>query len=1006
MESLPPGVYDQLVSESVARAIESLPKNLKAELKSVEAVDLVDYLVRETTLAAQNLLQSLLGSLSDGQVGSESEDVAAASGGARLIDEANRILVESLRGERILQERLTSVHMAAAKPPVEPIIPLAQSALVTNSSNLNYHAVLKSELASADSVDFICPFIGTQGVRLIAESLEKVPGRKRVITSTYLGATETKAVERLCQAGSEVRIIYESSTQKTALHAKSWLFYRNSGFTTATIGSSNLSHRALVDGLEWNVRLGAFDSPQLIEELSHVFEQLWEGENCERFDASRDRRRLSTSLAVQREGSKESSSHFFDLSPHPHQIEALDELKFARLNGRTKNLVVAATGTGKTILSAFDYKGLEPDRLPKLLYIAHREDILKQSLSAYREVLRRGNFGELCSGSSKPEQWNHVFSTIQSLGNQDLSQFSKDHFDMIVVDEFHHSEAPSYRKVFDYFEPKGWLGLTATPERTDGKNDLLTQFWPPTFELRLWHALERQLLCPFNYFGIDDETDLSQVSWDAGKYAVEELDRKYIEFGEKRLNIILRELDGKCDIDRIHAVAFCTSIRHCNFMASEFNRHEIEAEALSSQTPREDRAAVVDQFREGKIRILCTVDLFNEGIDIPEIDTVLFLRPTESATVFIQQLGRGLRLCENKGVLTVLDFVGRQNGKFRLDRRFQALTGQSRGELEKAVKSGFPILPPGCDIELDRVTQSQVLDSLRRSIPTSDRGLVDEIRRFQAVHGRLPGLAEFLEDAGIELEDFYRPSRSFAQLCAEAEMSGRAVPNDLRRVGKLINAVDVRRNEGYRLAIQGEAPTGGDFEAMAQSVVSLKKATLAQVSPEFRKEAIELLDLVKEPARPYQDVRSDLPFCVSARYSRDEIVGPYRADPSSMREGTFFVDSLGLDIHLITLVKSERVFSPTTRYQDYFESESVFHWESQSTTRVDSATGRRLIDPSRRALLFVRRHKEAPNRGASPYVCLGLGTPTSHERERPIRIRYRLEHSVPDHLYLELTRGA
>ncbi len=1003
MEPFPPiGVYDTLLTESLKAAIEALPKRYHANVESLDAASLAEYLGSHVGEVVSRYFLKELRRLEE----SDEESDMGQNSARGLIEAANRILVELENKDRVFSSRLSAVFKAVESPPKSPIIPLSVSSLVTNSRDLNFHALLKSELETADEVDFICPFIGMQGVRLIIDSLGKVQGNKRIITTTYLGVSEAKAVDALVNCGAEVKVIYESSMQKTSLHAKSWIFHRNSEFTTATVGSSNLSHRALVDGLEWNVRLGAKDSPHLIEELKIVFQKLWEDSSSQSYNPKDDRERLSTSLAQQSGSDDSSITIFFDIVPHPHQVEALENLSFARSNERNKNLIVAATGTGKTLLSAFDYQNLakKAGKYPTLLYIAHREDILKQSLAAYRQVLRDSNFGELHSGSSKPAHWKQVFSTIQSLHSFDLSQFDRNSFDIIIIDEFHHSEASSYRKVLDAFDPLQCLGLTATPERMDGKNELLQEFWPPTFELRLWHALDRQLLCPFHYFGIDDETDLSDIKWDAGKYQASELDQKYIESGSQRVQIILREINDKCSLNSMHAVAFCNSIRHCNYMANALEVHGLSAESLTSGTPREERERLIRQFREGRIKVLCTVDLFNEGIDIPQIDTVLFLRPTESSTVFIQQLGRGLRLSEDKGVLTVLDFVGRQNTKFRMDKRFCAMTGLTRTELKEAVKKGFPRLPPGCNIQLDRITSRQVLEAIKNSVPTGLTGLADEVRRFVAVNGRIPNLNEFLQSSSVEVEDVYRGDRCYTEIIKAAGFWDGKVPEDMKRIGKLKNACDPVRNQGYRTAIEtnlGQSPDG--LSSMLSSPIFQGKNRARELSSPFVEEALQLADIVCDAQTPYKALSKDLPFSNWALYTRDEIVGMFRTNPTSMRQGTFFVESLGIDIHLVTLVKSEKQFSPSTMYQDYFESNSIFHWDSQVQTSLASKAGQRLIDPGSRAVLFVRAHKEV-GRDAQPFLCLGNAKPIGHERDNPIHIRYKLENPVPDHVYQELSR--
>ncbi|MEQ1831148.1 MAG: DUF3427 domain-containing protein, partial [Pirellula sp.] len=657
---------------------------------------------------------------------------------------------------------------------------------------------------------------------------------------------------------------------------------------------------------------------------------------------------------------------------------------------------------GKTLLAAFDYQRLSAELggRPKLLFIAHRGDILEQSRAAFQAVMRDSGFGELNVGLERADAWQHVFASVQSLSQRSLDEISPHHFDIIVIDEFHHAEAPTYIRLLDHFQPKQLIGLTATPERADGKN-VIERFHAPTYELRLWHALERKLLCPFHYFGIDDQTDLSGVTWAAGRYADSALDEQYVEKGEARAKIILRELIEKVeDIDRMRTVAFCATINHAEFMAEHFRTAGLHARALHSQISREDRRELVSRFRNGDLSIICTVDLFNEGIDIPEINTVLFLRPTESATIFIQQLGRGLRNHPEKGALMVLDFVGQQNRKFRMDLRYRAITGQSRTQLEQSVKSEFPMLPPGCHIRLDRTTQERVLRSIKEAIPSSMRAIVEELRRMSTA-GIPITLKTFLNETGLELSDVYK-GRSFHTLKRAAQLITKDAP-DTKRVGAFIHLDDRLRIDVYRQALVSR-----DHDTRLARMLAFtlgRSIDIESIEQPVRDEMLELLSVLESGAHIRAPLADDLPFILHSSYSRDEIVALFRDNPASMRQGTFYVEELGLDVHILTLKKSDREFSPTTRYADYFIAPDLLHWESQSTTTINSATGQRLVNGLGRHLFFVREERDVEGR-TSPYICVGFGKPVSHESEKPIRLVWKLDHVVPDHQYVRLLAAA
>jgi superfamily II DNA or RNA helicase len=988
MSRLPKGVYDELITASLRAELNELPAAFKARTVDLTAADAVEYLARRIANRAREFLREA----------ADGEELDST------LFEAHRILGALPDDDVAEGALLQAIHDAVVQKVNLPLIPLAQSALVTNDQGLNYHAVIRSEMASADRVDLICPFIGNQGLNLIIDLIKDLGSNLRVITTTYLGATNQRALERIVDTGAEVKIVYERSEQKTGLHAKAWIFHRNTGFTTATVGSSNLSPRALVDGLEWNIRLSIKDAPQVLQELIVTFERLWQDSLYEPYDRERDADKLKRALKSQR-SDRGGIPFFADVHPLPHQQEALDELAYARLDGKNENLIVAATGTGKTLLSAFDYQRLagEYGGRPSLLFVAHRSDILQQSLGAYRAVMRDSDFGELNAGEERADAWRHVFASVQSLGHRNLSEVSPNHFDVMVIDEFHHAspENQTYQRLLNHFKPKQLIGLTATPERTDGRN-VVDRFGAPTYELRLWHALDRGLLCPFHYFGINDETDLSHLQLVGGRYVDSELNGLFVREGNQRSALIIRELLEKVDdLERMRTVAFCATIEHAAFMAEEFRSAGLNALALHSGLPSDTRRDIVKRFRAGDLPIVTTVDLFNEGVDIPEIDTVLFLRPTESATVFIQQLGRGLRNFPDKGALTVLDFVGQQNKKFRMDLRFRAMTGCTRTQLETAIKAEFPSLPPGCHIRLDRTTQDRVLKNIREAIPSNIRAMIDELRRMNAA--QLPiTLGTFLQETGLELSDVYRGARSFSILKHAAQLS----PDEAlltKRVGSFIHAEDARRIASYRQELSGEGKDNR-FERMLAFPLT-RSITLRELDPLVREEMLEMLSLLELAALHRPAVADDLVFTLHSQYSRDEIVAIFRDNPESMRQGTFYVKELELDVHLVTLRKSEREFSPTTRYQDYFEANDLLHWESQSGTTVSSATGQRLVHGIGRHLFFVREQKADDGRTSS-FMCLGFAKPIFSESEKPIKLLWKLDHLVPDHVYVRFRAAA
>jgi superfamily II DNA or RNA helicase len=763
--ALAPGLYDLPLTEELRRLIEENDDLLRATTATLDPADSNELLSRHVAGIVRTMLMTI----------PEKERLT------RQVEVCNQLLaiLRSAVAQTPVAQTLPSVRPSRAErhdlvtpatrltslfkptpfrdtPPTEPAIPLSQSDLLVNATGEpRVGPMLQSEIESADRIDILIAFIRWSGLRLVEPKLREFleAGKAlRVITTTYTGSTERRAVERLVELGAQVKVSYQ--TDNTRLHAKAWLFHRDSGFSTAYIGSSNLTTSALLDGMEWNVRLSVVDAPTIVEKFRATFETYWADTDFELYDPKLHRDRFDRAVAGARE-EPSSDLVFFDIQPWPHQREILERLHVERhRHARWKNLVVAATGTGKTVIAALDYKRLNEEfgRPVRLLFVAHRREILNQSIRTFRTVMHDGSFGELHVDGARPERGNHVFASVQSLANVDLDDIPESHFDVVIVDEFHHAAAPTYQRLLHHLKPQVLLGLTATPERTDGQSILEWFDGRYAVELRLWDALERGLLSPFHYFGLHDNVDLRGVHWIHGRYDPGDLENLYTA-DDARLNLILHALTEKVsDIHSMRALGFCVGVSHANYMALRFNEAGIPAAAVVGDTSSADRDSALRSLRAGEIRAIFAVDIFNEGVDVPEIDTVLFLRPTESPTIFLQQLGRGLRRARDKAVLTVLDFIGNANRNFRFDLRYRALTGGTRREVEQQIERGFPLLPAGCAIQLDRETSGIVLANLREIIGNRFASLVAELR------GLGPGtsLQRFIDESRIDVEDVYR----------------------------------------------------------------------------------------------------------------------------------------------------------------------------------------------------------------------------------------------------------
>ena len=715
---LHPGLYEQVINNALNRELSEVPEACKstAPIDTAEASKVLAQYLTEVVQKGLDNVQDNGGGI-EAQIELANQIVSIIQTTTKEADFA--ALGVDRQAEQLLallwknDPRLAAGK--AAKDIERPETSLAQSSLFTGAIHEpQMYTELKKEIVSADRIDMLVSFIKWSGLRLLMDELRQFTqndGELRIITTSYMGATDVKAIEELRQLpNTKIKVSYD--TKRTRLHAKTYVFYRDTGFTTAYVGSSNLSNAAISSGLEWNVKVTRKDLPETIDKIAATFESYWNAGEFEYYDEGQ-RERLARALKAEKYSETDHSGIYtLDIQPYSYQQEILDKLEAERaVRGHTRNLVVAATGTGKTVISALDYKRFckqHPGKPCRLLFVAHREEILKQSLYTFRAVLKDANFGELLVGNYKADSIDHLFISIQTFNSQDFTaKTGADFYDYIVVDEFHHAAAPTYQKLLEYYQPQILLGLTATPERMDGKSILDYFGGRVAAEIRLPEAIDRKLLCPFQYFGVTDTADLSSLKWRTGGYDKAELSNLYAFSGmvaQRRADLVVSSiLKYVTDIDEVKGLGFCVSIEHARFMADYFNTHGIPSMALTGDSSDEERNTVKQRLVSGEIRFIFVVDIYNEGVDIPEVNTVLFLRPTESLTVFLQQLGRGLRLAENKDCLTVLNFIGQANKKYNFEEKFAALLSNTTRSVSRELKEGFVSAPKGCYIQLEKI---------------------------------------------------------------------------------------------------------------------------------------------------------------------------------------------------------------------------------------------------------------------------------------------------------------
>ncbi len=599
--------------------------------------------------------------------------------------------------------------------------------------------LLREHIDSASRVDIAVAFVLPSGVRVIEEHLRDLlarGGSLRLITGDYLDVTDPDALARLLDLSGEVDLrVFE--THGTSFHPKAYIFQKPGGDSVAFVGSSNLTGSALRNGVEWNYGLRATEDREGFADVADAFERLLDHDSVRPLDhawieAYRRRRRS-------RVGTADVAPEPVDVPPKPHAVqrEALDALAATRTAGNAAGLVVLATGLGKTWLSAFDSSRPE---FRRVLFVAHRGEILDQARRTFRRIRPTATLGYY-TGTAKEADADVLFASIQTIGQKGhLDRFDPDAFDYIVVDEFHHASARTYRGLIDHFRPKFLLGLTATPERTDGGDLLSLCHENLVYRCDVWDGIRRGLLSPFAYFGVPDEVDYANIPWRGGRFDEEELTR-HVATQARAQNAFEQYIQRK----QLRTLAFCVSTRHADFMAEFFRERGVRAVSVHSGPTSAPRAGSLEELEDGAIDVIFAVDIFNEGLDLPNIDTVLMLRPTESQIIWQQQFGRGLRQVEGKR-LTVVDYIGNHRA-FLL--KPQALLGLPSGDAHirealERLQSGTYGLPPGCEVTYELQAIEIVRGLLRE--PSATEALRQFYEDFRYLHEVRPTAAEVFHE--------------------------------------------------------------------------------------------------------------------------------------------------------------------------------------------------------------------------------------------------------------------
>ena len=909
------------------------------------------------------------------------------------LDDGNLISAQAKILTAVIDKTQSSYPDIAQKlEEIRPLKGLTQGALFTGKGGISLYTELQKEIVSADEICLMVSFIKKRGLKLLLDQLKEFTdngGKLKVITTTYMQATDFEAIKLLATLkNTEIKITYDNTSER--LHAKAYIFIRKTNFDTAYVGSSNLSEQALDTGAEWNIKITKAEQPRMMETIKRAFEASWNAEGYETFITGEDDERLKIALG-------KSPDNFIDLSnlknlirPFDYQQEILERLKVEReVRGNWRNLVVAATGTGKTVIAASDYKNYRDshDRA-RLLFIAHREEILKQSHQTFQHILLDYNFGEPWYAGKKPSSYEYVFASKDTLNNQlsDL-QIPEDYYDFIIIDEVHHIAASTYRKIIDYFKPKVLLGLTATPERMDGVD--ITKDFEGTIsaEIRLDDALNKGLLAPFHYYGVSDSVDYTDVKWERGHYDVGELSRIYTA-NDARTAVIFKSLEKYLtDVRDVRALCFCVDQDHAKYMQAKFTLCGLKSQYLTSENSQM-RTAYYNQLKRKDINYLFVVDMFNEGVDIPEVDTILFLRPTESLTIFIQQFGRGLRKAKGKTHVNILDYVGNCRAEFNYSDRMRVILGKTSMSTEEEIQRGCPHLPFGCKVMLEPKAKEYILKNIKGAVNRfSTRKLGQLVANFNRDYTVNLCLSNFLNIHQIPLERLYKNS-TWNQLLHESKISEseskfneelkRAVyrkwlaTDSYSYMSFIANLADKSfkvKAETFGLIEQKWLlmfyydlfENAGRFESLQDMLNTLA------ADEHFCEEMKSVLPLLLKGQKAYEKPDNSkligFPLKLHGVYTKAQIqvaIGTSTLDKkSSSREGVERNKQMNVEAMYVDIIK-DRVIGSSTDYDDTALTPDLFQWDTQNRVKPDSKEGKAYIEKKHTMLLFVREQNTFP----------------------------------------------
>ena len=918
--------------------------------------------------------------------------------------------------------------------------------LITNNQSTNFYNHITKLLQESKSFIFNAAFINFSGVQLLLDVFSKLENKNikgKILTSTYLNFTQIKALEKLKEFSNIELKIYDCNSTNIGFHAKSYIF-EFEDFYEIIVGSSNITASAFKTNIEWNVKTTLKKEDEFLKNILNEFNNLWK----ESFEVNEEFLRSYEFFVNQQK--EQTFVYKQNIKTNFMQKNALEKLEILRQKKQTKALIISATGSGKTYLSAFDVKNF---KAKKMLFLVHRENILINAKQSFENIIPNKTFG-LFTGNKKEKDKDYIFSTIQTMSLY-FEEFEKNEFDYIIIDEAHHVTSLTYKKVIEYFKPKFLLGLTATSNRMDGNSIYEIFDENIACDIRLNDALEHDLIVPFHYFGISDIKSIDYENVDLTKIDVL---AKLLSVN-KRVDYIIEQMNFYSFVGaKRKAIGFCVSKEHGIYMSQEFNKRGITSTFLSSEDSVLNRIKFIEKLEDDNdnLEVIFTVDIFNEGVDIPSINTVLFLRPTNSPIVFIQQLGRGLRKYKNKEFLTVLDFIGNHKKAYLIALALAGNKAIDKDSLKLFLSNNFANFK-NAHICMDEISKQRILEQIEKENFNSLKYLKEQYFEFKALlNNKIPKLVDFLQfNDAINPIKFIDESYSYIEFLAKAENKNELkelVLNEefIKAIRFIENLLPIKRvyefvilkyllendfcdeNIAFKILdkylhkvhkdtiIHSFSFLNQDFLDSGQTNRYLKLINFDGKKVIKTKEFSKLLENKK-----YKEIFEDSLYYGIYLYEEEfgsldygkpflKLYGKYNMlniaqlcnfpkIHSSFRGSGFL--KYENDFFLFINIEKEK-FSKSANYSNAFLSKEVFTYQSKPSHNQNQGDGERLCQNEKFGVklhIFVRKFAQVDKK-TQDFIYLGLANSIKYEGNKPISLELKLEIPLENSLFEEFTK--